>query len=67
MSQSTPEEPDYPALPQLSRRVFTHTMVARVTPLWESHRFLCQIDGGVTLLLQLRKKVDVHGSTRDEA
>ena len=36
MSQCTPEEVDFPALPQFSRRVSTHTMVARVTDLWES-------------------------------
>ena len=34
MTQSTPEEPDFPALPRLSHRVSTHTMVARVTALW---------------------------------
>ena len=36
ISQSTPEEPDYPALPRLSHRVSAHTTVARVTALWES-------------------------------
>ena len=34
MSQSTPDEPDFPALPQLSPRVSTHTTVARETALW---------------------------------
>ena len=36
MSQSIPEEPDFPALPRLSRRGSTHTMVAGRTALWES-------------------------------
>ena len=36
MSQSIPEEPDFPALPRLSRRGSTHTMVACRTALWES-------------------------------
>ena len=36
LSQSIPEEPVFPALPQLSRRGSTHTMVARGTALWES-------------------------------
>ena len=36
ISQSIPEEPVFPALPRLSRRGLTHTMVARGTALWES-------------------------------
>ena len=36
MFQSFPEEPVFPALPRLSRRGSTHTMVARGTALWES-------------------------------
>ena len=36
MSQSISEEPVFPALPRLSRRGSTHTMVARGTALWES-------------------------------
>ena len=36
MSQSIPEEPDFPALPRLSHRGSTHTMVACRTALWES-------------------------------
>ena len=36
MSQSTPEEADFHAVLRLSPRVSTHTMVARVTALWES-------------------------------
>ena len=33
MSQSTPDEPDFPALPRPSLLVSTRTMVARVTAL----------------------------------
>ena len=36
MSQSIPGKPVFPALPSLSSRVSTHTMVARGTALWES-------------------------------
>ena len=35
MSQSIPEEPVFPALPRLSSRGSTHTMVAGGTALWE--------------------------------
>ena len=67
LSQSIPEEPVFPALPQLSRRGSTHTTVARVTALWEM--FLKKPRGkatdpnintkkSLTLLLQLgRKKI----------
>ena len=36
MSQSIPGKPVFPALPRLSSRGSTHTMVARGTDLWES-------------------------------
>ena len=36
ISQSISEEPVFPALPRLSSRGSTHTMVARGTALWES-------------------------------
>ena len=36
MSQSIPGKPVFPALPRLSRRGSTHTMVVRGTALWES-------------------------------
>ena len=36
MSQSIPGKPVFPALPRLSRRESTHTMVARGTALWEN-------------------------------
>ena len=35
MSQSIPGKPVFPALPRLSSRGLTHTMVARGTALWE--------------------------------
>ena len=36
MSQCIPGKPVFPALPRLSSRGLTHTMVARGTALWES-------------------------------
>ena len=58
MSQSIPQEPVFPALPQLSSEGWTHTKVARGTALWEcllgkppvkawreSHRSLDRRDG----------------------
>ena len=75
MSQSTPEQPDFPALPRLSRRVSTHTAVARVTALWESlvgkprgkaADPCINTTGSLTLLLELGRKVDVHVPTRDK-
>ena len=36
MSQAIPGKPVFPALPQISSRGSTHTMVARGTALWES-------------------------------
>ena len=36
MSQSTPGKPVFPALPRLSSRGSSHTIVARGTALWES-------------------------------
>ena len=76
MSQSTPEEPDFPALPRLSSRGLTHTTVARVAVLWESlvgttrgkEADPCiNVTGSLTLLLQLGRKADVRVSTRDNA
>ena len=71
MSQSTPEEPDFPALPRLSPQVWTQTKLARVIALWESLKGKPQITdpskGGLTVLLQLGREADVHVSTRDEA
>ena len=36
MTQSTPGKPFFPALPRISSRGSSHTMVARGTALWES-------------------------------
>ena len=58
-------EPGFPALPRLSSRGSTHTMVARRTALWESlvgkprgkgTDPLIHAKGSTTLLLQLRRK-----------
>ena len=51
MSQSIPEKPDFPALPRLSPRVSTNTVVASVKALWES----------------LKRKPQIRGLTRQEA
>ena len=51
MFQSTPEKPDFPALPRLSPRVSTNTVVASVKALWES----------------LKRKPQIRGLTRQEA
>ena len=75
MSQAIPGKRVFPALPQLSSRGSTHTMVARGTALWESlvgkprgkaTDPLIQVKGSVTLLLQLERKSHVHAPTRDE-
>ena len=36
MSQSTPKDPDFPALPRISCRVLTRPTEALVTALWEN-------------------------------
>ena len=79
MSQSTPGKPVFPALPRLSSRGSTHTMVARGTALWESlvkslvgkprgkaTDPLIHAKGRATLLLQHGRKVHLHAPTRDE-
>ena len=67
-------EPVFPALPRLSRRGSTHTIVARGAALWESlvgkprgksTDTLILAKGSVTLLLQLGRKALVHVPTRD--
>ena len=71
MFQSTPEEPDFSALPGLSPRVSTHTTVARVTALWHLEGNATDPcvnpTGSLTLLLHLGRKKDVHVSTLDKA
>ena len=75
MSQSIPGKPVSPALPGLSSRGSTHTMVALGTSQWESLMgktrgkatdSLILAKGSVTLLLQLGRKAHVHAPTRDE-
>ena len=75
MSQSIPGKPVLPVLPRLSSRGSAHTTVTRGTALWESlvgkprgkaTDPLIHAKGGVTLLLQLRRKAHVHAPTRDE-
>ena len=75
MSQSIPGKPVFPALPRLSSRGSTLTIVAPRTDLWESlvgkprgktTDPLIHEKGSVTLLLQLGRKAHVHAPTRDE-
>ena len=79
MSQSISGKPVFPALPRLSSRGSTHTMVARGTALWKSlweslmgkprgkaTEPLIHAKGSVTLLLQLGRKADLHAHTRDQ-
>ena len=72
MSQSIPGKPVFPALPRLSSRGTTHTMVARGTALWKSlvgkprgkaTDPLIHANGRATLLLQFRRKAHVHAPT----
>ena len=73
MSQSIAGKPVFPALPRLSSRGSTHTMVARGTALWKSlvgkprgtaTYPLIHANGRATLLLQFRRKAHVHAPTR---
>ena len=79
MSQSIPGKPVFPALPRLSRRESTHTMVARGTALWEnllgkprgkasreSHRSLDPRHGKRDTAATARKERHVHAPIRDE-
>ena len=75
MSNSIPEETVFPALPRCSRRGSTHTTVARGTallenivgkPQWKATDPLIHTSAGVTLLLQVVRKWQVHAPTRDE-
>ena len=75
MSQSIPGKPVFPALPRLSSRGSTHTMVARGTALWDSlvgkprgkaTDPLIHVKGSVTLLEELGRKAHVHAPTRNE-
>ena len=75
ISQSTPGKPVFPALPRLSSRGTTHTMVARGTALWKTlvgkprgkaTDPLIHAKGSVPLLLQLGREAHVHAPIRDE-
>ena len=76
ISQSTPDEPYFPALPRLPPRVSTHTTVACVTALWHlegkpqipvsTHRgagYSCYCSGGKWMCLsplQMRPEAPVE-------
>ena len=75
ITQSIPGKPVFPALPRLSSRGLTRITVTRGTALWQSlvgkprgkaTDPLINVNGSVTLLLQLGRKVHVHAPTRDE-
>ena len=79
MSQSIPGKPFFSALPRLSSRGTTHTMVARGGPCGKvsleslvgkprgkATDPLIHVKGSVTMLLQLGRKAHVHTQTRDE-
>ena len=79
MSQSIPGKPVFPALPRLSSRGSTHTMVARGTALWESlegkprgkasresHRSLDIREGKRDTAAKAGRKAHVHAPTREE-
>ena len=75
MSKFIPEETVFPALPRRSHRGSTHTTVARGTalleslvgkPQWKATDPLIDTSAGVTLLLQVVRKWQVHAPTRDE-
>ena len=61
MSQSTPEEPDFPALTRLSLPVATHPAVACVTPLWES------LEGKPQIPYQREGKADTAATALEES
>ena len=71
MSQSTPGKPVFTALPRLSRRGSTHTLVARGTPFgkasWESHRSLDPREGkrDTSATLSLRSRSYVESTCRN--
>ena len=63
MSQSIPGKPAFPALPRLSRRGSTHTMVARGRALWES--FIGKPCGKASR--ESHRSLDPHEGKRDNA
>ena len=70
MSQHTPDTPDSPALTARSPRGPTQNTMAGVTALWRLQRKppipMVNPTGSLTLLFQLKRRADLHGSTRDE-
>ena len=58
--QSTPGEPDFPALPRVSPRVLTHTTVARVTALWH-------LEGKPKIPVSPRREADTAATAREES
>ena len=71
MSQCTPDIPDSPTMTRRSPRGLTENTMACVTALWPLERKpwipMVNNTGSQTLLFQLGRTVELHGSTRDEA
>ena len=71
MSQFVPDTPDSPAMTRRSPRGPTQNTMAGVTALWHLERKppipSDNLTGSLTLLFQLVRRADLHGSTRDEA
>ena len=71
MSLSTPDTPECPSLTLWHPQGLTQNMMAGVTALWrlETKPPISMVisTGNVTLLFQLDSRVDLHGSTQDEA
>ena len=71
MTQSTPDTPDSPVLNRRASRGLTQNTMAGVTALWHLERKppipSDNLTGSLTLLFQLVRRADLHGSTRDEA
>ena len=71
MSQCTPDTPESPEMTRWSSRGPTQNTMAGVTALWrlkrKPHIPMVNTTGSLTLLFQLERRADLHGSTRDEA
>ena len=67
MSQCTPDTPDSSALTRRSHRGPTQNTMAGVTALWHLERKplipMVNPTGSLTLLFQLERRADLHGST----
>ena len=64
MTQSTPEETDFPVLPRLSHLRSIRSMVKK--PRGKATDPYINVTGSLTLLLQLLRKTDRHVAARDE-